>query len=130
MSNPLSEIEIRRKARDIVAALTDVAGMDAMKIVNQAQSIILRESLAVSPGPDCQVYPFNPNLVRRGPVSKIDADPELKEFIHSLPAYHGVEQIAAMCVERFGVDRAPSKSAVHRYLQKLSKRYPKEKASE
>ncbi|WP_029132704.1 hypothetical protein [Sedimenticola selenatireducens] len=126
----LSEIEIRRKARDIVAALIDVAGMDAMMIVNQALSIILRESLTVSPPPGSQVYPFNPNLIRRGRVSKIDADPAVKAFIHSLPVYHGVARISALCVERFGKARAPSKNTVHRYLQKLSKRYPKGKTSE
>ncbi|MEJ1341200.1 MAG: hypothetical protein RPU14_03880 [Candidatus Sedimenticola sp. (ex Thyasira tokunagai)] len=126
----LSEIEIHRKARIVVSDLAEMPGFDAMMVINQAQSIILRENLAKTPLPAPPVHPFNPNLMRRRHVSMIDADAELKAFIHGLPAYTTIDEITTLCREQFGAVRAPSRSSIGRYLQNLSKRYPKEKESE
>ena len=50
-----------------------------------------------------------------GRPSKIANDAELRQFVDAALERMTFEAIAAACRERFGWERAPSKSAVHRY---------------
>jgi hypothetical protein len=50
-----------------------------------------------------------------GTPGKISGDPEIAAFVDELLATTGMVKIAAACKERFGPERAPGKSAVHRY---------------
>lgn len=53
-----------------------------------------------------------------GSVSPIDRDPELAAFIRPLLGKSTVQEISDLCRERFGPDRAPSKSAIHRFWKR------------
>ena len=51
--------------------------------------------------------------------SKIRSDAELRALVDELLKTKTFQQVAAACLERFGPDRAPGKSAVHRYWQEM-----------
>jgi hypothetical protein len=65
---------------------------------------------------------LNPFLVRRRPgsFSPFDTDKELAEFINGVDQYYSIAKLRNLLIERFGADRAPSKSALHRYIQKIT----------
>jgi hypothetical protein len=61
-----------------------------------------------------------PPLPGSGPGSPIDSDPELAAFIREQMGKMKLVEIAAACRARFGAERAPSKSAIHRYWVRLA----------
>lgn len=84
----------------------------------QAILVPLTEGLAKrSPGAVIGVTRISPNPGYGG-VSPIDRDPELASFIRPLLGKSTVQVISDLCRERFGPDRAPSKSAIHRFWQR------------
>jgi hypothetical protein len=46
---------------------------------------------------------------------KVMCDPEVQQFVAAALKTMGFKAIAAACSERFGPERAPSKSAIQRY---------------
>jgi hypothetical protein len=52
---------------------------------------------------------------RAGHPHKILRDPEVEAFVEDALARMTFQAIADACLERFGPERAPRKSAVHRY---------------
>ena len=54
-------------------------------------------------------------LHRPGNPPKILSDQELREFLDEALTRMTFKEAAAACVERFGKDRAPSLSVIHRY---------------
>jgi hypothetical protein len=121
-STPLADIEVYRQARQIVEGLEAVSVGDALAILNKAIAKILSENRFTMPELDQPVHPLNPNLIRHRKPCKIDNDPELKAFIYRMPTYKTLDEIVTACEEEFGVERAPSRSSLHRYLQGLAKR--------
>lgn len=116
--------EIDHHTQQVIKALESMTVNDALTVLHSAFGIVINENINVShPDLSQPIYPYNPNLTRRprGGISKVERDPEIKAFIHSLPKYLSVIQIAEQCRVRFGKERAPGKSAVHRYLQGLPK---------
>ena len=61
-------------------------------------------------------------LRKQGGVSFVKLDPELEEYILSLEGYKTILEIRFDCIQKFGEKRTPSKSAIHRYIQKLQYR--------
>lgn len=53
-----------------------------------------------------------------GRPGKIDGDPEVRAVVDDLLNTCTFDQIVAHCRDRFGPDRAPSKSAISRYWQR------------
>lgn len=54
--------------------------------------------------------------------TKVDRDPELKSFVDSLATEQiSLNQMHEFVVGRFGRDRSPSRSALHRYLVAMRK---------
>jgi hypothetical protein len=65
---------------------------------------------------------MNPFLARRsGTLSRFNTDPELVEFLNNVDRYYTVKELIAQLVARFGSERTPSKSAIYRYLQKITR---------
>lgn len=62
--------------------------------------------------------PPNPGA---GGSSHIDRDPELAAFIRQHLGKTPLPEIPALCRDRFGPDRAPSKSAIHRYWKRCNR---------
>lgn len=50
-----------------------------------------------------------------GQPGKIMADPELRRFVERLLPRHTFAEIVARCRERFGAERAPSRSGLSRF---------------
>jgi len=50
---------------------------------------------------------------------KVELDPDLQEFIHSIKEPMTIEGQRDLCIEEFGTERVSSKSALGRYLQKV-----------
>lgn len=58
----------------------------------------------------------------RGRPFIVEADPELEQFILAQSGRQTLQHIVELCVEKFGKERAPSKSALQRYIQKFKYR--------
>lgn len=122
-----SDPEIKREERLVtlvLGALSDLTGSEALRIIHIVLGRLLMartpEIAAAFPG---RVAPsINPDLLRRprGLQSKITNDHEIRDFIHGLRGYHTIDKIVGLCARKFGRKRAPSRSAVGRYLQRLS----------
>lgn len=106
----------------IFAELSDLPVSAALRIIHIVLGRLLTartpEIADALPG---RVAPLNPDLLRRprGCRSKIPNDREVLDFIHGLKGYHTIDQITGLCARRFGRKRAPSRSALGRYLQRL-----------
>ena len=61
-------------------------------------------------------------LQKRGSRSRVDKDPEVKSFIMGLTEPTTIAALRNALVSRFGEQRTPSKSALHRYVMKLEGR--------
>ncbi len=116
----LTEFEIQNASKEIVYDLVKLTPSDAFKVLHQALGQVIKANLNTDYAkPESLMYPYNPVLKRRKQQMKVDADPELKAFIHSLKTYHSTNEIVALCVKKFGKKRAPSKSSLGRYFQRL-----------
>lgn len=60
----------------------------------------------------------------KGKASRIDFDPEVREFVEDRLGRLTIRMILDECQERFGTERSPSKSSLHRYWQRSRKRKP------
>ena len=58
---------------------------------------------------------FHP--VRKGRSRRVDLDGELRAFLDDALGRLTLDRLVAACVARFGKERAPSRSAIHRYSQ-------------
>jgi hypothetical protein len=66
---------------------------------------------------------MNPFLARKAPGSKsrFAEDSELAAFLETVDRYYTTIQLRALMVDRFGADRVPSRSALHRYLKRITR---------
>jgi len=62
---------------------------------------------------------MNPFL-RRKKRSKIEADIEIVEFLSLIERYYTVKDLLKIMRKRFGSKRTPSKSALYRYIKKIT----------
>jgi hypothetical protein len=53
--------------------------------------------------------------------SKIEIDPAVKAFVDEMLPEMGFVALAQACRDIFGPDRAPSKSTLHKYWQKMKR---------
>jgi|GEM_PF-6397834 len=54
--------------------------------------------------------------------SKIARDPEVAQFVVQCAETMILREIVAECIEKFGPKRAPSRSAIHRFIHAISDR--------
>src|SRR5476649_2864836 len=64
-----------------------------------------------------------------GRPGKLSIDAEMRAYVDELLTANTFRQVAAACLERFGPDRAPRKSAIYRYWQETRYRYWQETRS-
>jgi hypothetical protein len=113
----------QRLVTRIFAELSDLRVSEALEIIHIVLGRLLTaRAPEIAGAPQGRVVPLNPDLLRRprGCQSKITKDPEIRGFIHGLSGYHTIDQITCLCARKFGRKRAPSRTAVGRYLQRLS----------
>lgn len=116
--------ETTRQAGLVVASLQELSQHEALAVLVQAMTNVLEHHATGREELDRPCPAINPYLFRKsaGGVSIIDSDLEMKAFLHSLgDEYRTIGQIRQMLVTTFGAKRAPSESAIHRYLQKIAK---------
>ena len=66
-------------------------------------------------------YTLHPN--GRRPVSRLDADPEVRAFVEDRLGRLTLDGVLAECRRRFGPQRTPSKSSLQRHWQKIRRAY-------
>lgn len=112
---------INRQAIAIVTSLAGVSRIDAVKILSVSIQLIASEDRPTDKL-DNPCFVANGNLIRKksGSPSRFEKDPELIKFISNLDHYYTCGEMLTLLVKQFGKERAPSKSSLGRYLQKIS----------
>ena len=107
-------------------ALKQLSLADALEVTGQLLAeLSTSESTQVKQTSDrTSVSVLQPR--KAGRKHSIEKDPELEVFILSLRGSRTISDIRTACVKKFGDKRAPSKSALHRYIQKLQYRHNEE----
>lgn len=106
----------------IVTILSGLNKLEAVSILTAALSMIVAQLSESEIEPAKVTSPVSTHLkrFRPGGISIVDKDPEIKAYIHSIDRYLTVEAMRNDLVKQFGKDRAPSKSGLGRYLQKIA----------
>lgn len=128
----LSSSEVKEKAGVITQQMSGLAVSDALRVISRVMEQVLNKPLKSSD--PLMGKPFVSaiaNFLPRhiGGRSRIDSDSELKTYIHSIQERRTMKQIANMCQVKFGKKRAPSKSAVGRYIKKITEQLQEETAN-
>jgi len=119
--------KINSKATAILQQLSGLSLSNVLKLLRQVINQILKK---VESGDAYQkpVFKMNKNFLPRGQKMKIELDPELQAFIHSITDPMTIRDIRDLCIEKFGAERVPSKSAIGRYLLKVRKQIEQEQS--
>lgn len=116
----MDDATIQFQARALAASLSVLSPHDALSVLHQATGYLL-PSLAIADLDHSERVPdvdMDVLLRPRRNRSKIERNPELQRYVNdrlSIPYM----TLTEMCKAHFGADVAPSKSSVHRYIQKL-----------
>lgn len=103
------------RVKAILSLLSGLPIKDAHTILFQAKQRLEVKNIQVeAQANNCA------NAYRQPRTSKIDSDPELRDFILSMP-YMPQDEILRACRNSFGDSRAPSRSGLSRFLTKLRK---------
>jgi len=115
----LSKGTVQDHARQIVAGLAGIDARHALQILTTALDLVVaqfRQDSNTLPKP---VSHTATRILRpRGGISKVSKDPEIKAFIDSLDQPTTLRELRQNLIKSFGAGRVPSKSALHRYLQR------------
>jgi len=125
----LSTNELKEKAGVISQQMNGLPVSDALRILNAAMAQVLNESIA--PNDQSMTKPFISSLANflprhRGRPRGIESDAEVQRYIHTIHERRTFQQISEMCLVKFGKKRAPSKSAIQRYIQDLTEKFKQE----
>lgn len=102
--------------QSIQKILDDLTKLEALQVI---QKVLIEYFGEVDTGITLS-KPKKAVRVTRGRLSKIQMDEELKAFILSNVKNTSQKSLLTMCIDQFGVDRAPSRSALGRYLTDLT----------
>lgn len=113
--------QIEQQAKAILLGLRGYSQRNAVAILSTAICLTVTEFDQGQLDEQTAMSSCSLLIRRRGKLSRIDQDVELKNFIHGLDRYASLFELHSLLTERFGKKRTPSKSSLHRYLQKISK---------
>lgn len=54
-----------------------------------------------------------------GPVSKVDRDPEVRDFLADRLGRLTLDQVLGECRQAFGTERTPSRSSIHKFWSQI-----------
>jgi|GEM_PF-1292079 hypothetical protein len=111
----LTKAELNHRRFQVLEALKDLSSSEALAVVGVAMQELSGRNLGGEPRSSAE------EIMTRRSRLKVEGDPEVRDFIHSLHGFNSVDQIVETCKERFG-SRAPSKSAVYAYFRRLKSR--------
>lgn len=116
----MDDSTLQLNARSVVDSLSALSPGQAILVLHHAMGCVLSGLPTVDPG-RLALFPEIDAAVllrpRRG-RSKIESNPELQRFVHDRLSIPYIT-LTELCKAHFGADVAPSKSSVHRYIQKL-----------
>jgi len=115
--------QINEQARAILLGLNGHSEKDVVRILSAAISLTVAQSgeSDVDPVRDAG-YVCRSAAWRR---AKLDRYPEISEFLQGLDHYMTLNALYLLLVEKFGKERAPSKTALSRFFRKLENRTSK-----
>ncbi len=102
--------------QDIQKILEGLTKVEALQVIRQ----LLCESIGEVDAAKTLPKPTKASRVTRGRLSKIQMDAELEAFILSHLNNASQKALLDLCLDQFGQARAPSRSALSRYLTELS----------
>jgi hypothetical protein len=111
------EAEKLRAFRAVQAAVQHLSASDVVDVLTQQLREVAKNIPEDNPA---VVLP-----ILRDPATrsfKVELDPELEAFILSQSVCRSIEQIRRECIKKFGAERAPSRSGLNRYINKLKYR--------
>jgi hypothetical protein len=121
----MMQTELEKRSADVIGSLESLSAEDALRVLHA----VIGRVITHLPDTGMAERPFNPIFIRRellrdrkGRRSKIEQDPEVRDFIHSLPGNLRFDDIIEKCSERFSAHRVPSRSTLHRYVTQLKYR--------
>lgn len=113
--------KVAPKASDVDAAFTEIVGilngLSSSKALQLIQRI-LNQYLAVS-GVELP-KPKKSKRITRGRLSKIQRDAELEAFLLANLSNTPQKDLLDLCIKHFGIERAPSRSALSRFLSDVA----------
>jgi hypothetical protein len=114
----LTESKTDKKAafQSIQEILDDLTKTDSLQIIQQ----LLNEYFGEVDTGSTLPKPKKAVRVTRGRLSKIEMDEELEAFILANVSNASQKSLLVMCIDQFGAERAPSRSALGRYLTDLT----------
>lgn len=110
--------ETQHRADQVLASVGELPATDALLVLNAAMEKVIAEIGRGTPDFQAPALPGTDLLLRRRQRARIALDDEVRAFLHAQPMYLTIAKLEAACRQRFG-NRAPSKSAIHRYIQGL-----------
>lgn len=121
----LSAVELTQRRDQVLGVIGTLPVADALIVMSAVMGELAQEERPITgdgseAANDCET-PSLELVTRWRRLSKVEADPEVRNFIHGLRGRRSIEQIAEDCRERFG-KRAPSRSAIQRYCLRLKYR--------
>jgi len=110
----MSETDLKQRHQLVLTALQGLSQSEVMTVLGGVMQELSGQPASETPRSTSE------ELITRLSRLKVEKDPEIREFVHSLSG-EPVEQIAEKCKARFG-SRAPSKSAIYSYIKRLKRR--------
>lgn len=111
-----------KKAKAVKAIQDAIQGLSAVDVV-EILTHQLNDVVQAAEGTPQDPRETNMVLAYRGRVSNIETDPELEAFILHKRGMRTLEQLRLECVAEFGEERAPSRSALNRYVHRKRLRH-------
>lgn len=114
--------KVMEQAQEIVARLAGMKRNEALAALSASMYIVASgKPLPKDILDNSNRLKMNPYLIRgpRGGFSTIDMDQQVKEYILGIDRYLSLSAMHEELVKKFGKDRAPSRSAIGRFLQRL-----------
>lgn len=114
----LNTAELLRRRNQVLEVIDQLSVVDSMAVMGAA----MRELAERSSGTVLAANDPAPSSIERfldgSTRFSVERDPEIREFIHSVRGCTTLDQLAEACRTKFG-SRSPSRSAIHRYIQRL-----------
>jgi len=110
----MSETDLNQRHQLVLTALQGLSQSEVMTVLGGVM-----QELSGQHGSDTPRSTTEELITRRSRL-KVEKDPEIREFVHSLSG-EPVGKIAEECRARFG-SRAPSESAIYSYIKRLKRR--------
>lgn len=115
--------KIKKMAEEIVSSLVESNKDEAIAVLSASMYIVAVGGQSPKDIFENSGRRVNPHLVRRrrGGVGPFETDPELKAYVLGVDRYLSITKMHDALVKKFGKQRTPSRSSIHRFLQRVTR---------